>query len=95
MPYGIVGVGLGHAEWNDRKPRAAHMSITANTNSVAAVVGAGMEYFVTSNIALGLESKYLYSPGHEIKVDGRGEDATLQAVVVTFGLRVYLATFGR
>jgi opacity protein-like surface antigen len=95
VPYGILGVGLGHAEWNDRKPRADHMSIKANTNSIAAVVGAGIEYFVTRNIAVGLESKYLYSPGHEIKVEGRGEDATLQAVEVTFGLRVYLASFGR
>lgn len=95
VPYGIVGVGLGHAEWNDRKPRADNMSIKANSDSIAAVVGAGIEYFVTRNIAVGLESKYLYSPGHDIKVEGRGEDATLQAVVVTFGLRVYLASFGR
>jgi opacity protein-like surface antigen len=95
VPYGIVGVGLAHAEWNDRKPRADNMSIKANSNALAAVVGAGIEYFVTRNIALGLESKYLYSPGHEIKVDGRGEDATIQAVAVTFGLRIYLATLGR
>ena len=47
------------------------------------------------DIALGLESKYLYSPGHETTVEGRGEDATIQAVAVTFGLRVHLPTFGR
>jgi opacity protein-like surface antigen len=95
VPYGLLGVGLAHAEWNDRKPRAGLTGIEAKSNSVAASVGAGIEYFVTRNIALGLESKYLYSPGHEIKFDGRGEDATIQAVAVTFGLRIYLATFGR
>ena len=95
VPYGIVGVGLAHAEWNDRKPRADNLSIKANSNALAAVVGAGIEYFVTRNIAFGLESKYLYSPGHEIKVEGHGEDATIQAVAFTFGLRIYLATFGR
>jgi len=95
VPYGIAGVGLGHAEWNDRKPRAGHMSIKANDNSIAAALGVGIDYFVTRNIALGLESKYLYSPGHEIKVEGRGGTAVLQAVAVTFGLRVYLASFGQ
>lgn len=95
VPYGLLGVGLVHAEWNDRKPRAAPGSIKAKDDSIAAVVGAGIEYFLTRNIALGLESKYLYSPGHEIEVEGRSDDATIQAVAVTFGLRIYLATFGR
>jgi len=96
VPYGIIGVGLGHAEWNDRKQRTGRNGVKAKDDSLAAVVGAGIEYFVTRNIAFGLESKYLYSPGHEITVKGsRSEDATIQAVAVTFGLRVYLATFGR
>ncbi|HSF05657.1 MAG TPA: outer membrane beta-barrel protein [Methylomirabilota bacterium] len=95
VPYGTVGVGLVHAEFNDRKPRGADLPIDASSNSAGAVVSAGIEYFVTSNIALGLESKFVYSPGHSITIGGRAEDATLQAVALAISLRAYLFAFTR
>jgi opacity protein-like surface antigen len=91
VAYGLAGVGVGHAESNDRKPHGEAFDVSARTTSVAASVGAGLEYFLTSNIAFGLESKYLYSPGHQITVTpGHSTDATIQAVVFSFGVRVYL-----
>jgi opacity protein-like surface antigen len=90
VPYGTVGVGLVHAEFNDRKPPGAGVPVDAYSDSVGGAVGAGVEYFVTSNIAFGLESRYLYSPGHTIKIAGQAEHATLQAVSLAIGLRVYL-----
>ena len=94
VPYALAGVGVGHAEANDRKPHGENLNIDANTNAVAATVGVGLDYFITSNIALGLQSKYLYSPGHHITISpDHSTDATLQAFVVSFGLRVYLWDF--
>lgn len=93
VPYGSVGVGLIHAEFNDRKPPGADLEIDASSYAAGLVVGAGIEYFVTSNIALGLESKFVYSPGHRIKIGGRTEDATIQAVALAISLRAYLFAF--
>jgi opacity protein-like surface antigen len=94
VPYALAGVGLGYAEFNDRKPPGANLGIDAKTNSVAASAGVGVDYFVTSNIAFGLESKYLYSPGHHIRLGpDHSADATLQALVVSFGVRVFLWDF--
>jgi opacity protein-like surface antigen len=93
VPYGSVGVGLIHAEFNDRKPPGADLEIDASSYAAGLVVGAGIEYFVTSNIALGLESKFVYSPGHRIKIGGRTEDATIHAVALAISLRAYLFAF--
>jgi opacity protein-like surface antigen len=89
--YGLAGVGLGHVESNDRKPSGADFNVSASTNAVAASVGMGLDYFVSRHIAFGLESKYLNSPGHHITIaPGHSTDATLQAFVVSLGVRVYL-----
>ena len=90
VPYALAGVGLGYAEFNDRKPPGEGLSIQAKTDSIAASVGLGLDYFVASNIAFGIESKYLYSPGHHIRIGpGHSVDATLQALVVSVGVRVF------
>jgi opacity protein-like surface antigen len=94
VPYALAGVGLGHVEANDRKPHGQGLNIDAITNSVAASAGVGIEYFVARNIAFGLESKYVYSPGHKIRISpDHSTTATLQTLVFSFGLRVYLWDF--
>ena len=50
---------------------------------------------VDEQIAAGVETKYSYSPGHTIKVNGHSEEGILQALLVSVGLRVYLTDFGR
>ena len=98
VPYAIGGVGYGHVEFNDRKPRGADLLVANKgiSGSYAATLGAGIEYFVTRRIAAGIESKYSYSPGHPLQINnGHAEDGTLQGLVVTAGLRVYLFEFGR
>jgi opacity protein-like surface antigen len=93
VPYAIGGVGLGYAEFNDRKVRAVNLDIQAATASWALAVGGGVEWFVTRNIAVNVESRYLYSPGHPFSVGSRTADATIQAISATLGLRIYLAEF--
>ena len=53
QPYVLGGFGYGYTEFNDRKPPGANLSIVAKSSSWAMGFGAGIEYFVTSNIALG------------------------------------------
>jgi opacity protein-like surface antigen len=95
VPYAIGGVGIGHAESNDRKPSGANISVSANDNGIAASVGGGIEYFLMRNIAAGVESKWSYTGGHTITINGNSQTATAQAAVVTFGIRVYFYDFGR
>jgi opacity protein-like surface antigen len=89
VPYAIAGVGAGYMEFNDRKRGGADFDIEATNWGVAATVGAGVEYFIASNIAAGLEARYLTSRGHTIKIDGRSRDAHVDAMLLTIGLRVY------
>jgi opacity protein-like surface antigen len=94
VPYGIVGLGLAYAESNDRKPHGAPFNIRASDAALLATAGLGFDYFVASNIALGLETKYLYSPGHHVTIaPGHSTNATLQALAVSFGVRIYLWNF--
>lgn len=91
VPYAVGGVGAGYAEFNDRKPAGAGFAIDGTSWGVAATLGAGIEYFVASNIAAGIEARYLTSRGHTVKIsDGRTESANFDAVLLTVGLRIYL-----
>jgi opacity protein-like surface antigen len=96
VPYAIGGVGLGYAERNDRKQAAQGLDIETSGFGVAAAVGAGLEYLVASNIAVGLEARYLTHRGHTVRIgEGREASGHYDAVVLAFTLRVGLARFGR
>jgi opacity protein-like surface antigen len=94
VPYLIGGVGLSQGEFNDTKPRGRFVDIDgSNTYGVAAALGGGIEYFVASNVAVGVETRYLMSRGHSIRVDGRRHAGNLDSVAVMLALRVMLADF--
>jgi opacity protein-like surface antigen len=96
VPYAVGGVGAGYAERNDRKPGGAGLDIETSTWGIAATVGAGIEYFVASNIALGVEARYMTNRGHTIQVKpGPESSGHYDAVIVALNLRVVLAQFGR
>jgi opacity protein-like surface antigen len=91
QPYLLGGFGYGYTEFNDRKPPGANLSIDAQSSSWAMGFGAGIEYFVTSNIALGLEMKYVYTPGHSIAIGSNpARDAAPSALLFSVGLRAFL-----
>jgi opacity protein-like surface antigen len=96
VPYAIGGIGMGNVELNDRKPAGTGVDIESSTFGIAAAVGAGVEYFVASNIAVGLETRYLTSRGHTLRIaDGREASGHYDAVTVALTLRVFVARFGR
>jgi opacity protein-like surface antigen len=95
VPYAIGGVGLSYIERNDRKQGGLNVQIENDDFGIAAAAGLGLEYFVTSNIAVGVESRYLMARGHSIRVNG-GPEARggFDAITVVAILRIFLAQFG-
>jgi opacity protein-like surface antigen len=96
VPYVLGGVGLSRVQTNDTKSPGKIVDVDVAGYGVGAALGAGVEYFVASNIATGLEARYLTARGHTAQVNGGPErDAHYDVVAVTLTLRVFLATFGR
>jgi opacity protein-like surface antigen len=105
QPYLLAGFGYGHTEFNDRKPHGANLQFNADNDTWAMGVGAGIEYFVTSNIALGFEMKYLYSGGQSIKITPTSSatspasgvstsgNANVSALLFSVGVRAFLFDF--
>jgi opacity protein-like surface antigen len=88
-PYFVTGVGVSFGEFKDRKPHGNGLDLQGEDFAVAAVAGIGVEYMVASNIAVGLETKYLYSRDHTLRVSGRERDLNLDSMLTSLGLRIY------
>jgi opacity protein-like surface antigen len=90
VPYIFGGLGVSYAEFNDRK--GVHAEVRGTDLGLAVAIGGGLEYFLTQNIALGVETKYLLTRGHKLR-DERGTQATrVDAFLVAVGLRVYFGS---
>jgi opacity protein-like surface antigen len=87
-PYLVGGVGIAHNEFNDRKPLAVGTRIRASDTTVVGAFGAGIEYFIANNVAVGVEARYLVSRDQEIEIGGRRESASLDAILAAASLRV-------
>jgi opacity protein-like surface antigen len=90
VPYGVAGVGGSYGETKDDKGQGFRIVTHAKTIAVVGVLGAGLDSFIAHNIALGLETKYVYSRDHHITFADRRERLDLDAVVVSLGVRIYL-----
>jgi opacity protein-like surface antigen len=88
-PYAVTGVGISFGEFKDRKPRGEEVDIGGEDFALAAVAGIGIEYLVASNIALGIETKYLYSRDHTLEMSGRDRDVNLDSMLTSIGVRIY------
>lgn len=95
QPYALAGLGVSYAEFNDRKPPGANLQIDTKDFTVAGAVGAGIDYFVTSNIAVNFEAKYNFARGHVVQITGLPDQrGVLDSLYLTLGLRIFLAQFG-
>lgn len=85
-PYVVAGVGVEFAESSATPP----VPVDGTGHSVIGVLGAGLDYFVTPNVALGLETRYTISRGHTLTIgDGPPESGNLDALFVSLGVRAY------
>lgn len=90
-PYVVGGAGVSFTQFNDRNSRGAMPGvgdITGEAYDLAFGVGAGLEYFIADNVALGFEVKYLTSDA-DITANGVGQDADLDAFLITAGARLF------
>lgn len=91
-PYVLAGVGAEVVEVNETG--GSSVTIEGNGVDVIGALGAGVDYFLTSDIAFGLEAKYLFSRGHTLEVAGgpplRGD---LDAFFLSLGVRAFLFDF--
>ena len=92
VPYALAGVGLGFLEDNDRTVVGVDPTvprISAQNFGVVGTIGAGLEYFIFNNMALGVESRYVRH-NNTIEADGRDRTVELDTILLTTGLRIYL-----
>ena len=95
VPFLFGGVGLGYVELNDAKPPSRIREPEGTSFGVAVAGGTGVEYFMASNISVGLDARYHTSRGHTFQIDGQERDAHAAAVLVAFAIRAYLWDFRR
>jgi len=85
--YALLGGGAGLGEFSGRED----FSFQGGGDGWAplGIVGLGAEYFVADNIALGLESKYLFGFHPQIRLGDERPTLTADSVGVSAGMRVY------
>jgi opacity protein-like surface antigen len=91
VPYLLAGLGVAHSEVNDRVVLDSSTTVprfSVERTSFIASVGAGVEYFVADNMAVGAQARYLY---HRPDADIRGNRRSLDAdvLLLTASLRLY------
>jgi opacity protein-like surface antigen len=93
VPYLMAGGGITYAEFNDRKPAAFDIHVSGDGFHPALSVGGGVEYFFTRNFSLNLDTRWLYTWNHRLRVDDRRARGDFAALNVFLGFRVYLLEF--
>jgi opacity protein-like surface antigen len=89
VPFVLGGVGLGFAESKDAKPPSSRIMKEANDYSWEAGFAVGVDYFVTRNITIGVQGKYVYNRDHSFRIDGTEEKVNLDALLLSLGLKIY------
>ena len=90
VPYAVGGVGVGLAELGDQTPESSTLTFGhSSSRTVVGAFGAGVDYFVLSNVALNFESKYRIFPSASITLDGVPYTINLSAVLLSIGLRIF------
>jgi opacity protein-like surface antigen len=86
-PYLLAGVG---ARFTQVETKDSDSPVNFASDEVfCASTGTGLEYFVMSNVAVGIELKYLFGSDSTIHVSGRARDLNIDAFIYTFGLRIF------
>jgi opacity protein-like surface antigen len=87
-PYILGGVGVSLSQLNDRKFSAFGLPLAGSNTARAATLGAGLEYFLLTNLATGLEAKYVDAGAHPLQVGPLAGTAHPSALVTTASVRL-------
>ena len=92
VPYVVAGAGMA---WNTTGEDTIKTlpntlpSFSADDQSFVATAGAGVEYFIADNIALGAEVRYMYNRP-EVEIGGVGTEINADALLSTGHIKLYL-----
>ena len=90
VPYAVGGVGVGIAEFGDQTPEAQSATIGhSQSMSIVGTAGIGLDYFVMSNVAINLETKYRIFPSAMVEVNGVPYTVNLSGMLISGGLRIF------
>lgn len=90
VPYALGGAGVGFVQVDDKFPPIGSTSLKKNDFSPVGALGAGVEYFIANNLALGLEAKYLFHQA-ALGVNGQDNRTNLNGFLWGGSLRVYFS----
>jgi opacity protein-like surface antigen len=91
VPYLQIGAGVSRTEVNDRVPLEPSVTVpdfNAEKTSFIASIGAGLEYFVADNMAVGAQARYLYHRP-DVEIAGVTESIDADVLLFTANLRIY------
>ena len=88
-PYLIGGPGVAFTQFNDRKPPGYHHTIRWDSETFVGTLGAGLDFFITDNVALSVEGRYLFAQPQNYRIDGVHYQNDISSVLATLGVRVF------
>lgn len=88
-PYALAGAGIAYTEFNDRKRPGFDVAVGGTSWGIAGAVGAGIEYFVANNIAIGFETKYVILRDQEVRFNSGRQALDLDTLLMTVGIRIF------
>jgi opacity protein-like surface antigen len=89
-PYVLAGIGAEYAQINDRTMIGDDLVLHARDLVLIGGFGAGLEYNLLSNVAIGGQAKYIISRGHTFQVDTGPElDGNFDSFMLSLQIRVF------
>lgn len=87
--YLIAGAGPAFLQFNDRKSHGFGIDIEAEDWKLAVTGGAGIEYFLSDEVAFGFEGKYVWIDELDTRIGGVPGTFDMSSFLLSFGLRLY------
>ncbi len=89
VPYVLAGGGIAISEINDARQTFASVPLVEeNSTKVIGSIGAGVEYFLSDNIAFGIESRHLFGIENDFSIGGERTTVDADAVLLSASLRI-------
>jgi opacity protein-like surface antigen len=94
-PYATLGAGGVYTEVKEAKPAGEGLTFFSSKFHPAVGIGAGVEYFITSNFSVNGDVRWQYSWDHKAGIEGLVPEGSgdISYFAATIGFRVYLLDF--
>ena len=91
-PYVMCGIGAELGQINDLNETGKALNPKAEDVTLIGSVGVGAEYYVLSNVAFGVQSKYIISRGHQFQLPGQPQESgNFDSLFILGNIRILFA----